>query len=402
MSNISEIPFSPDNNPDLLKIGNDRLFSFHVGSLLLVVIGILAGIQTIFSPIDPFFVPNWVCGILAVLALIFGSDFIDGVDYTIIDRKKMLMTRRRGRLEDAEIISIKTASKVLLKVETRVVGGGEYDDVYTLYSVTMKIGQLADFYETTHYETARKVAKILARFLELPILDLTLDPKGILTHPEDFDSSIIDRFNKGEAFCIPDPPNDLKAKIFTNNHQVHSAIPPLGITSEVRKRLLALGVIMIVSMACIVSYDLHHYIHITDRYVIYAVGILLGVGLPVAIAVRLIRLARSIPIQLQVGPDGITLEQQRFFAKEISFINARDILYLHAYTPSKLERYTYKANPFDTRPCANGVNKVDTPPRIVVVSDNLTIEFGHGLSKEELEYIASLSVQAIISAPVSE
>lgn len=65
---------------------------------------------------------------------------------------------------------------------------------------------------------------------------------------------------------------------------------------------------MLVSMTLIVIYDLHHNINIYDRYIIYSAGAFCGVGLPVLIAIRIIRIARVIIINKCHHPRFIFVE----------------------------------------------------------------------------------------------
>jgi hypothetical protein len=388
--------YTPRSDRDILKANGHEKFSVYFGSACLAA-GILAIIQIVFTPVSDFFIGPWGCGLFSLLTIIFGIERIADVNSVTVNRKKMEMIHREGRFKKPTVISLKAASEITLSLEQCVIGGGEFNDVSIMYPVKIYTGQAYLFYETTHYETARKYAKQIARFLDLPMVDLTRGPKVARKHPDEFDLSVIDQLKNKEKITVPGPPEKLKSTIHHVDRGVLFHIPPRGITSVVRSQLLSLSVIILISMAMILLYDHAHNIPVTDRYIIYAIGAICFVGFPVLIAIRIVRIACIIPHRIHVGSFGIVFEKQGFLKKEKLFIEANILQELKTYLPSKRLKSTYHDN-INKKINYTSYDSTKQPPaRIVAISDDVTMEFGHGLLIQELEYITALSLKALIS-----
>ncbi len=395
LKRMDQIAYTSPSDPNVLRIGRDSKGSLIVG-IGLCALGLLAGIQSFFSPVDNFFIGSFGCAFIGFIAFASGFFLIDELSWTTLDRKKMLLIKKKERFEAPTQVSIKSASQVLVKMEKRIIGGGEFDDVVTIYGVKIYTGQTCDFFETIHYEIARKTAKQLACFLNLPLVDLTFGSKAVPEHPQSFNLSLTDRIKQNGSIQVPDRPKQLKSKISRQGRQVCFDIPARGITPVVCSWLWALSVIMVTAMSLIVFYDFHHPMDMNDRYWIYGPWAVIFVGLPVLMAVRIIKLACVIPIRFKAGPLGVTLEEQRFFRNRKRFIKSADLQQLKAYLPSTTQKYSYQPSSYGKTVWPSGFRKAPRAHRIRAISEGLAMEFGQGLSFEELEYIAAVSVKALI------
>lgn len=404
METIRLLLYPHPSNPDVMETCGDLGMEPHISSAIIIV-GILATLQGFFHIIPNFFIGAYGCYLISMIAICVGIGMINDIHGIMIDRKKKVMIKWKSIFRKKSTYSIKSATEVILSVEKRIIGGGEFDDIVIMYRISIAAGQPLFYTETTIYEIARLWAKQLARFLDLPLLDLTRGSPPIRQTPDKFDLSIIDKMKKENSpLIIPPPPGDLKSATQRDTQGISFDIPPAGLTPRNVSTIRWTWLIAISAMGFAGIYRWGHDIPAPDITVFYTATGIVSVLLPLLISIRVLRLSRFRPYRVRVDRSGLAMTKQGFFKKKTVTIAPGKLKDLRIFRPSKYLKVTYDIDGRSQKNHRWGFDiRTQGSDRIVAISDLLTFEYGQGLATEELEYILALAkkeLQALFGTPL--
>ena len=238
----------------------------------------------------------------------------------------------------------------------------------------------------------------MARFLNLPLLDLTRGSNSIRQTPDEFDLSMIYKMKRENAlFVKPSPPSNLKSITGRDTKGLFFDIPPAGINRRNITWMKYTWLIAISAMVFTGIYRWGHDIPNPDIYIFYATAGILFIMLPFLISIRIVWMSCRQRYRVRVDRSGFAFTKQGFFKKKVITIDPEKLQELKVYLPSKYLKSTYDNGNSNKEIYLLGYDTIkQRPARIIAISDAVTFEYGHGLSIEELEYILFLSKKELL------
>ena len=325
-----------------------------------------------------------VAAVMFILGLAFaavGAIFVFGRAGTVIDKNEGKLKKWWGLLvpfhsEERDLGEFKW---VEVSCEERRHGSSRL----TVYPVRLGgTGKPVEISQPQDYETARREAENVAKFLEIDMADSSAGER-VVRKAASLDESLRERVRKkGQRPELPEPPADMKTKMRLDGDTAVFEIPPRGFTA-IHYALLAVSIVF----PAIIYFVFFRNIVYSQNMPIAAKAVLGGfIGIVfilmpfIAVAGAAIRgaVARTTveasPRELRVTVKGILLSR----TTSMSADELEELLVGEAAVAKKQEPVL----------AANA-------KALLARSDKVTVSFGEGLPIEELEWIKAAIVKVL-------
>lgn len=343
-------------------------------------------------------------GVFAVV----GTLLVFGRSGVILDRRKGVIVQWRGLL-----VPMKEKEQALdetRRVWIRKNSGGDSADSYP---VTLEGDNLPPvrLLSPTDYQEARGAAEELAKFLTRPVVDISSGIK-VVGRPDELDQSLGKRFQaSGEAFSMPDPPWNMRSKVREMDDGVILEIPSHTITLP---RWARWGAGLVFGGAAF--YFFTRFMELPApgpiRYVFIGFFIVFFLLAPLVKLLQRIRRDSREPVVVAATTSFLRVEEGRKGKRKVTEIPANELEELELPTretlsntieiPGKFSSYPLPDTGIprlpDGRPMPRflaSLMRLVPSPGIVARSDRASVQFGAGLSEDELRYLHALIRKAL-------
>ncbi|HEY3319357.1 MAG TPA: hypothetical protein VGP72_02635 [Planctomycetota bacterium] len=306
-----------------------------------------------------------------------GSAFVFGRSGVILDKGLKTVTRWYGLLFPmwTKVQELDTFEEVHMSREERGSGSGRY----TAYPVQLKgsAGAKLEIAEPRTEGESRKFAEEVAKFADLPIVDLS---SGIEVRREagHLDESLREQLARtGQEVDITTPPADMRATFSAEGNAVHFEIPPppLGCVPVV-------ALVAAIGFSCFVLFTFVPALLSFNGMpagVQWIFGAFIGIGfvlLPVGGALLALLSRRNRRGVVEADPECLRVSHKGL------------LLWKRVEIPAgKLEELRIE----------QPIHGKNSAPQLAAISDEKTARFGEGLSHEELEWIRRVILKAVTS-----
>ncbi|NUM35791.1 MAG: hypothetical protein HUU50_14700 [Candidatus Brocadiae bacterium] len=363
------------------------LMVFRSGGGCLILFGLpflLSGCLVIALPFLPqsqqvdwftcfFGLPFFLVGV----ALVFGRSGI------LIDKRMNSVTSWWGLLFPlhSKVFDLKSFIKVTITKEIR----RSKNSTYTVYPVRLAGEESVSFGENTQYEASRKIAEEIAKFIFIPLSDASSDVE-IIREPDKLDESVRDKILRtGEAREIPPTPKNSKLLYDREGEEIRLEIPPMG-----WHPIFYVPIVFGIIFSCILFGAFSPMLFEKDLFILIRLIPIAVVSVPFIIIFGAIYRFASKRTIIHVSPKILQVQEIWALGKNTKQIPVKELEELRIL--SALDNAQLKKS-------LDSLNKENRPQNIpsslgffgnaaiLARSDRVTIQFGTGLSKEEVEWL---------------
>jgi hypothetical protein len=393
-----------------LKTRSPEVLESRSGGGCLVLFGLpffLAGLFLLQIPIglipmtmeDGSATPWWMDSICSVMGLVFvvvSLGLMLGRKGVVIDRRRQTVVHWRGLWPYFKQTEYQFTE--LTGVSLSYDGSGDGPATYPVRLTGRDRLHAISILDPADYHEARRSAERLARFLELPLADVTTG-KNVTRAPGELDESLRARaLRLGERRGRePERPPSMRTVIRQTPEGLALEIPPPPFTY-----LRLIPVTLAVLFACLVGWVFVRPLLLLPMPNGIRIAFLGFIGIffifaPITSALRYFLLGSRRSQRVTVSPEWIRLEDRVGSKVLTSEISGDDLEELTLPTlASRLENMGPAGRP---APEATTLSRWLKSPGIFARSDDQTLQFGQGLPEPELEYLHQLIGNRLLDEP---
>ncbi len=367
------------------------LMIFRSGGGCLILFGLPFMISGFFTMIVPFLKTQgdvgWPISLFGFVFFAVGLCISFGRSGIVIDKKMKSVTSWWGLIFpiQSKLHELYNFKNVAITKEIR----RSKNSTYTVYPVRMTGEDTLSFGENTSYETSRKLAEEIAKFLLLPLSDASSGTE-IIRDPDKLDESVRDKILRtGEVKEIPPTPKNSKLLYDREGDEIRLEIPPVGWHPLFYIPIFIAGV-----FSCILYFVfLRQVFFEVDTPTFFKVFLGIFVIAPFGLVFGAIYRFASKRTMVHVSPKTLQVTEAWTFGKQVKEIPVKEMEELriisalaNANVKDTLDAASSSPNKNDTKDIQNVVSFFGSSA-ILARSDSVTIQFGSGLSSEEIQWV---------------